>query len=116
MNSDRLAILDILRKNLRGVMVVLTAFGLVASGCGRPNETVRDNRRLLDAILTAVTIRNAEELANDEELLETRHAAGELSAESYAEIHRAIELAQSNDWEGAERELYEYRNRVPFPK
>lgn len=46
----------------------------------------RDNRRLLDAILTAISIWNDEELLNDEALLEQRRADGELSEESYQAI------------------------------
>lgn len=98
------------------VLLAFVALGLFAGGCGKPTETVRDNRRLLDAVLTAVTIRNLDELAKDKKLLDARKEAGHLSAESHSTIQRAIDLAQAKDWTTAERELYDFRGRVPFPK
>lgn len=99
----------------RGICFVAAA-ALVAAGCGQPTETTRDNRRLLDAILTAVVIRNPEELAKDKQLLDAREEAGLLSAESHAAIQEAIDMAQANDWDAAERELYDIRERIPFPR
>lgn len=96
--------------------LAFAALLLFVTGCGKPTEAVRDNRRLLDAILTAVTIRNLDELAKDKKLLDARKEAGHLSAESHATIQRAIELAEAKDWVAAERELYDFRGRVPFPK
>jgi hypothetical protein len=99
----------------RGICFVAAA-ALVAAGCGQPTETTRDNRRLLDAVLTAVVIRNPEELAKDKQLLDAREQAGLLSDESYSKILGIIELAEAGDWPAAEEQLYELREQVPFPK
>ncbi len=40
-------------------LVLLLGLALLASGCGGPTLEERDNRRALDAILTAITIQNA---------------------------------------------------------
>lgn len=85
-------------------------------GCGRPTETARDNRRLFDAILTAVTIRNRDQLLKDKKLLDTRRENAQLSAESHATITHAIDTAAGGDWSAAEAELYKFREQVPFPK
>lgn len=85
-------------------------------GCNRPTETQRDNRRLMDAILTAVVIRNPKELANDRELLETRLKEGKISKTSFESFQKLIVEAEAGRWESAEKGLYEIRGRLPFPK
>lgn len=97
-------------------MTALIALAILGSGCNRPTESTRDNRRLLDAILTAVSIRNHEELSKDKQLLDERMEAGELSEESYSEIAGIIELAEAGNWADAEEQLYALREQVPFPK
>ena len=39
--------------------VLLLGLALLSSGCGGPAQEERENRRVLDAILTAITIQNA---------------------------------------------------------
>ena len=94
-----------------GVLVFVLSLG----GCGGVSESQRDNRRLLDAILTAISLRNEKELLQDERLLEQRRAAGQLSEESFQAIQQIVAKAKSHDWQQAENELYEYRKAAPFP-
>ena len=111
--STGLSPCDFSERFAKFTMIVI---GLVASGCGGPNETIRDNRRLMDAILTAVTIRNSKELSNDLRLLEARRAAGKLSEESFSILDGAIAEAAAGDWIAAEQQLYDFRKQSPFPK
>lgn len=85
-------------------------------GCNRPAESQRDNRRLMDAILTAVVIRSPKELAKDKELLETRRQEGKLSKTAFESIQKLIVEAEAGKWESAEKGLYEIRRKLPFPK
>jgi hypothetical protein len=93
---------------------VLLVSGFLAGGCSTPSETDRDNRRLLDAILTAITLKNATWLEDDAALAETRHQAGHFTDEEYGELRSIIETARSGDWVAAEREGYEFRRGHPF--
>ncbi|MBI2826363.1 MAG: hypothetical protein HYX69_16930 [Planctomycetia bacterium] len=97
-------------------MGVATCLLLVLAGCGRASETARDNRRLLDAILTAVTLKNPRELAKDEQLLEARHSNAELGNAAYEAMKAAITKAKSGSWQEAEDELYRLRETNPFPR
>jgi hypothetical protein len=94
----------------------VVSLGLFTSGCGGPTETTRDNRRLLDAVLTAVTIRNLDEVKKDKELLDARLARKQISEDAHTAIQTAIDMALAKDWAAAERELYEFREQSPFPK
>jgi hypothetical protein len=96
--------------------IVLIAGALMVNGCGGPSETARDNRRLLDAILTAITIRNNKELSNDLQLLNSRRDAGKLSKESFSILCGAVSQAETGDWIAAEQQLYDFRKQTPFPK
>jgi hypothetical protein len=89
---------------------------LLVAGCGGPTENTRDNRRLMDAILTAVTIRNSDELTKDKKLLETRHEEGDLSEKTLSAILEIIEKAEAGEWVTAERQLYDFRKQFPFPR
>lgn len=106
MNSDRL---------LYRLMFFLPACFLL-TGCSRPSETTRDNRRLFDAILTAVIMKNPKELSKDKELLEQRRKDGKLSQSTCDSIQELISTAEEGEWDAAEKGLYEFRKRSPFPK
>ena len=97
-------------------MTASLGFGMVMMGCGGPTELTRDNRRLMDAVLTAVTIRSRDELSKDKTWLETKHDDGELSETTFTAIIQLIEKAEAGDWVTAERELYLFRRRNPFPQ
>lgn len=90
-------------------------FVLSLGGCGGVSESQRDNRRLLEAILTAISLRNEKELLQDEALLEQRRSESRLSEESFQAIQQIVAKAKAHDWQQAENELYEYRKATPFP-
>ena len=65
-------------------LIVLTGLLLLAAGCCRPPEQEdRDNRRLLDAILTTITIKNTRLLDDNEKWAETRNEAGQLTDDDF---------------------------------
>ena len=90
------------------------AVALLAGGCSRPSEVDRDNRRVLDAILTAITMKNAEWLEEDATLAEKRHRAGQLGDAEHEELLSIIQTARSGSWKAAEQAGYEFRRRHPF--
>jgi hypothetical protein len=94
------------------ILTVLACLG----GCGQPSDEARQNRRLLDAVLTAVTTKNRKELIKDEALVDKCHSEGRLSEKPYKALKAIIEKARSGNWSQAEDELYKYRESDPFPK
>ena len=83
---------------------------LIGLGCGRePADREVKNARAFEALLTAVTLRNAKELENDARLIEERHASGELSDGRYQALKQIIDKARARDWAGAETQAYEFR-------
>jgi hypothetical protein len=93
---------------------VLTAVALLVVGCRGPTQEERDNRRLLDALLTAITIKNSRLLQNEARRLEQRHKAGQLTEEQYEGMKAFIDKARAGDWTGAEKDGYEFRKKFPF--
>jgi hypothetical protein len=93
---------------------LLFALALTFQGCSGPTEVDRDNRRLVDAILTAITMKNTNWLDDDAELAEQRNLAGQLTDSDYEQLASVIEIARSGDWKTAEQEGYEFRKRRPF--
>jgi hypothetical protein len=85
-------------------------------GCSAPTQAERDNRRLVDAIVTAITMKNTIWLEDDAELAEKRHLAGHLTDKEYEELTVIIEKARSGDWQSAENKGYEFRKAHPFVK
>ena len=55
------------------------AAALLLSGCGEPSIRELKNRRELEALLTAISLKNKNELEKDIQRIEDRHNAGELS-------------------------------------
>ena len=87
---------------------------LVLVGCGEPSIRELKNRRELEALLTAISLKNQKELDKDIQRIEERHASGELSDESYKDLREIINKAQRRDWAGAEKQAYEMRESKPF--
>jgi hypothetical protein len=85
-------------------------------GCGEPSVRELKNRRELEALLTAITLRNKKELHEDTRRIEERHALGELSDESFKDLQGIIKKAEGGDWGGAERQAYQLRESKPFFK
>lgn len=101
----------------RGIALAVVLTLLVSvGGCGQPSEETRQNRRLVDAVLTAVTTKNRKELDKDAALWDKRLADGVLSEKSHKAVKACIEKAQAGDWAGAEDGLYRFRESDPFPK
>src|SRR5262245_2771115 len=95
---------------------LLTAALVVLAGCGEPSEETRQNRRLGDAALTAVTMKNGKELGKCKGLLDKRRADGLLSEERHRQLAEIIAEAQAGRWAEAEEALYKFRASHPFPK
>jgi hypothetical protein len=86
------------------------------SGCSPAGQSEEElqNRKVLDAILTAVTMKNHRELEADYKLLEARRAEGHVSERNYQALQGTISKARSGDWAGAERDLYALRKAHPY--
>jgi hypothetical protein len=84
------------------------------TGCGEPSLRELKNRRELEALLTAISLKNQKELDKDIQRIEERHGSGELSDESYQDLQEIIKKAQRRDWAGAEKQAYEMRESKPF--
>jgi hypothetical protein len=89
---------------------------LLLTGCGEPSVRELKNRRELEALLTAISLKNQKELDKDIQRIEERHVSGELSDESYNDLRAIIKKAQARDWSGAEKQAYEMRESKPFFK
>lgn len=89
---------------------------IAMASCGPPSADNRQNRRLVDFALTAVTTKNAEELTKMEALLDQRHGEGLLSQNAHEALKKIIIKARSGQWSDAEKELYQFRESNPFPK
>jgi hypothetical protein len=100
-------------KSRRTLLVWLV---LLLTGCGEPSVRELKNRRELEALLTAISLKNQKELDKDIQRIEDRHASGELSDEGYKDLREIIKKAQAGDWAGAEKQAYELRESKPFFK
>ena len=84
------------------------------TGCGEPSVRELKNRRELEALLTAISLRNTKELAKDIQRIEDRHNSGELSDESYKDLQEIARKAQGGNWGEAEKQAYQMRESKPF--
>jgi hypothetical protein len=89
---------------------------LMLPGCGEPSVRELKNRRELEALLTAISLKNKKELDKDIKRITERHTSGELSDESYKELQEIIKKAEIGDWGGAEKLAYGLRESKPFFK
>ncbi len=99
---------------------ITTALALVLllsllSGCRKPTEDTRQNRRLVDSLLTAVTTGNQKELTKCKGMLDQRHTEGLLSDYNHKRLSEIFDQARSGQG-SAEAALYEFRKSEPFPK
>jgi hypothetical protein len=84
---------------------------LVVAGCGGPGEREIGNARAFEALLTAVSLKDAREVEADAERIEARHDSGELSDRNYRVMQEIVARARAKEWAGAERQAYEFRKR-----
>jgi len=89
---------------------------LVLTGCGGPSAEERENRKTLEFLLTAVSLKNAKELEKDAKRIDDRHAAGTLSDARHRDLQAIVDKARAGDWGEAERMAYEFREARPFFK
>ena len=89
---------------------------IFAAGCGGPSDTQRDNRKALEFLLTAVTMRNTPELERDAKRIDARRAEGLLSSGTHRELTAIIAKAREGYWEAAEEMTYKLREAQPFPR
>jgi hypothetical protein len=73
-----------------------------------------ENRRELEALLTAISLKNMKELGKDAQRIEDRRARGELSEASYRALEDVLKSARNEDWSGAEKKAYELRESKPY--
>ena len=93
---------------------LLVWLALSLAGCGEPSVRELKNRRELEALLTAISLKNKKELDKDIQRIEERHTSGELSDDGYKDLREIIKKAQAGDWGGAEKLAYELRELKPF--
>ncbi len=95
-------------------MAIVAWLLLTLAGCGEPSIRELKNRRELEALLTAVSLKNKTELDRDIKRIDDRHSSGELSDDGYKDLREIIEKAQAGDWSGAEKQAYELREAKPY--
>jgi hypothetical protein len=88
---------------------------LALAGCsGEPTERELKNRRELEALLTAVSLKDKKELARDARRIEDRRASGELSEAPYRTLRQIVDKARAGEWAAAEEQAYQFREESPF--
>ncbi len=97
----------------RGRTVLFSALLALAAGlagCGRePTGREVKNAQAFEALLTAISLKNAKEIEGDAALIEERHTSGQISEGKYKELAEIISKARAKDWSGAEMQAYEFR-------
>ncbi len=95
--------------------VLIAALILALGGCsGEPSERELKNRRELEALLTAISLKNKKELDKDAQRIEERHTSGELSDVPYQALQEIVKKAKAGDWAAAEKQAYDFRESSPF--
>ena len=101
---------------IRPTTTLVVALMILLTGCGEPSVRELENRRELEALLTAVSLKNTKELDRDAKRIDDRHISGELSDSSYTILQAIVKKAQAGDWAGAEKQAYGLRESNPFFK
>ena len=83
-------------------------------GCGEPSPRALKNRQELEALLTAVSLKQSGELERDARRIADRHDAGELSESRFQDLQTIIQKARDGQWAAAEKRAYELREAYPF--
>lgn len=103
-----------LRRRLAAPLAACLSLAL--AGCGKPSEDARQNRRVVDAVLTAVTVKSRKQLDKDAALWDKRLTDGLVSERCHKAVKECIDKARAGDWGGAEDGLYKFREAEPFPR
>jgi hypothetical protein len=93
---------------------VVAGLVLMLAGCGEPSLRERENRRELEALLTAIALTNTKELDKDVKRIEERHASGSLSDDGFRDLEGIFKKAQNGNWGEAEKQAYALRESKPF--
>ncbi len=96
--------------------LLIVATMVLIAGCGGPSMVDRDNRRVVDEILTAITIKNLRLLDAGQARAKARHAAAQFTDDEYQAIEAIIARGRAGDWQGAENDGYAFRKQHPFVK
>ena len=97
-------------------VAIAACVSLVFVGCGKPSEDARQNRRVVDAVLTAVTVKNRKQLEKDSVLWDKRLQDGVVSERCHKAVKACIDKARAGQWAEAEDALYAFRESDPFPR
>lgn len=93
------------------LLLIVALFG---SACHQPTAEDRDNRRLLEQILTAVTLTNSRLLEDAAKRNQQRHDAGQIADDDFQALEAVITKARAKDWSGAAAAAYAFRKARPF--
>ncbi|RUL87765.1 hypothetical protein [Tautonia sociabilis] len=98
----------------RGVVAALAA-GLIAVaaggiGCGRSPEMGADEEvfRTVDAMYTAVSLRDVGQLSRNAEAIDRLHREGRLPDAAHRALGRIVDRAEQGDWEAARSRLRDF--------
>ena len=80
---------------------ILFLAGLIG-GCSRAPQLSTPNRKILEALQTAVSSKNTEWLDATVKLVEEKRQQKEMSDAEFASIDRIIQKARSGDWKSAQ--------------
>jgi hypothetical protein len=98
------------RRRAWPAVLALLGLLLTVAGCGwEPSPREVQNARAFEALLTAVSLRNAKQVEKDAREIDARHASGEMSDATHAELREVIDRARAGDWAAAEKRAYEFR-------
>ncbi len=87
-------------KSLRPILLTIAGLAFVL-GCGGAPQVAKENRKLIETVLTAVSSGNQAWLESNEKLLQTAHEKGQLSDAEFAAFSAILQQARSGDWKGA---------------
>ncbi len=92
------------------IAVVAALLGVVASGCGGPPQLGPDREafRTVDAMFTAVSLREVPPLERCEAKLKALNEAGKLPGSAYNALESIAEEAKGGHWESAQGRLREF--------
>lgn len=93
----------------RSLVLLVLCLGLVLiSGCGYPAATP-ENLGLITSLRTALSARNVEWLDANEQKIEARRLAGQMTDDEYETFQSIVAEARRGDWESAERAAVKFQ-------
>lgn len=106
-----------LRNSAIGIsLVAFLVIGVLAMAGRAPTMEERENRKAVDAMLTAITLKNSRLLEESAKRAMARRTAGQITEAQYQGLEAVINKARARDWAGAEKDGYEFRKKHPFVK